>query len=215
MNKKGLTLVELLAVLVLLSIVALIITPNIYKSIRDYRDSLYDVNVKSIEDACKNWAADHVAEPTFPNSDGEAILVTLGTLQDGGYIDDPLADTRNGGNFSKYSFVVISYSETEKTTTEESTYIYDYHFYLGINDYIFYGASLWADENIDVSSVMVGNSSTSTITIADLINSKYISSSIVNPETNIALATTKKIFITCTAIDENGVTSYEYTYNFE
>ena len=40
MNNKGLTLVEVIAVLVILSIVAVIITPNVSQNLVDYKNKV-------------------------------------------------------------------------------------------------------------------------------------------------------------------------------
>ena len=51
--KKGFTLVELIATLIVLSIVALIVVPNIYDSIVEYREQLYETQLTAIETSTK------------------------------------------------------------------------------------------------------------------------------------------------------------------
>lgn len=62
MNKKGFTLVELLAVIVILAIIAAIAFPFIQDSIDDSKEKTYNEQVRTIEHAAKRWAADNSAE---------------------------------------------------------------------------------------------------------------------------------------------------------
>ena len=62
MNRKGLTLVELLAVIVVLAVVALIVTPNILSSISKSHERMYETQLDNIKSAAKNWAADMIHE---------------------------------------------------------------------------------------------------------------------------------------------------------
>ena len=56
MNKKGFSLVELLAVLIILALIGLITYPVITKSVKDYRRRLCNVALENIVDASKQWA---------------------------------------------------------------------------------------------------------------------------------------------------------------
>lgn len=93
MNKKGFTLVELLAVIVLLGLIALIAAPAITGIIKQSKDSLSDSQKTSIELSAKNWATDNMTK--LP-SDGNCIWVELETLQAGGYADLELKDPKTG-----------------------------------------------------------------------------------------------------------------------
>ena len=53
MNKKGFTLVELLAVLVILAILMVLIVPNVMESFNSGKNKLDDINKKQVEDAVK------------------------------------------------------------------------------------------------------------------------------------------------------------------
>lgn len=50
MHKKGFTIVELLAVIVVLSLLAILVYPNIIKVMGSSKDKLKDINIKQIED---------------------------------------------------------------------------------------------------------------------------------------------------------------------
>lgn len=53
MNKKGFTIVELLAVVVLLSIIMVLVIPNIRDAFTSGKNKLDDINKKQVEDAAK------------------------------------------------------------------------------------------------------------------------------------------------------------------
>lgn len=93
MNKKGFTLVELLAVIVLLGLIALIASPAITGIIKKSKDSLSDSQKQSIEMSAKNWATDNMTK--LPSS-GHCIIVRLSTLQSGGYADLEIKDPKTG-----------------------------------------------------------------------------------------------------------------------
>lgn len=93
MNKKGFTLVELLAVIVLLGLVALIAAPAITGIIKQSKENLSDSQKASIELSAKNWATDNMSD--LP-ANGECIWVELETLQADGYADLELKDPKTG-----------------------------------------------------------------------------------------------------------------------
>lgn len=93
MNKKGFTLVELLAVIVLLGLIALIAAPAITGIIKQSKDSLSDSQKSSIELSAKNWATDNMS--SLP-ADGDCIWVRLSTLQAEGYADLELKNPKTG-----------------------------------------------------------------------------------------------------------------------
>ena len=53
MNKKGFTLVEILAVIVVLSLIMLLTFPSIMKSFNNSKNKITELNKKQIEDAVK------------------------------------------------------------------------------------------------------------------------------------------------------------------
>ena len=103
MKKNGFTLVEMIATLIILSIIAVIVTPNIYVSIKDYKNRLYDTQLDSIKQAAKNWVVDNVDK----TSDEYSLLITVQDLQRDGYIDEKLENPKDGGYFDESSVFVL------------------------------------------------------------------------------------------------------------
>lgn len=58
--KKGFTLVELLAVITIIGVVALIVFPTIMDSIKKSRQNLYEIQIRDIEETGAKWAHDHM-----------------------------------------------------------------------------------------------------------------------------------------------------------
>ena len=97
MKKKGFTLVELLAILVILSMIAIIVYPNITHSIKEAKEELSSTQIASIKDAAQLYVNDNVGNDDFFASDREEV--TLKTLVDYGYINGSTYDLLNNKQF--------------------------------------------------------------------------------------------------------------------
>ena len=84
-NNKGFTLVELLAVIIILSSISLVAVVSISKS-------LYDRDEKECNDQIE--LAKNAAKIYFSLNDGASSPVSVGTLIDGGYLSDKSKTTR-------------------------------------------------------------------------------------------------------------------------
>lgn len=144
MNKKGLTLVELMAVIVVLAMVALIVTPNILSSVAKSHDRMYDTQLDNIKSAAKNWAADIISKRhclicipednlvtgidcatqggegcmEAPKESGRSTSVFLSDLVDGGYLKDDFENPKTGKPFNRCLEVVIT------VDTDTGDYLY-------------------------------------------------------------------------------------------
>lgn len=107
-NEKGLTLVELLGVLVLLTVIVSIVTPMVTRDLKKSRIQVCEHELESFVDASKNWLTDQIDNnyDSIYNSDGAFIAtnITVPELYNGGYITE--YDT-------KYSEVYIHISKPE------------------------------------------------------------------------------------------------------
>ena len=96
-KNKGFTLIELIAVVAILGLIALIVYPAITSVIRNSRESAYNDQVKVIEKAAQEWSIDNAN--TLPD-DGTVYRVSVDTLTDEGYISaedvkDPRDSSKN------------------------------------------------------------------------------------------------------------------------
>lgn len=133
MNKKGLTLIELIAVLAILSVIALIVTPNIYVSIKNYKKQLYEAQMDNIKEAGKSWTTDNIDKVNVG-----VTTVGIKELQNGGYLKDKLDNPKDGGYFDDTTaFVLITCTEvSDETESLTTNYKYTYNAYLNVNEYI-------------------------------------------------------------------------------
>ena len=116
--KKGFTLVELIAVIIILAVIASITYPTVSNSIKNSKEKAYNVQVESIVEAAHKWAVDNATNL----SETDATRVHISDLISNGYITktnngklyNPVDDTEMTG------CVVINYSN------EYNQYLYDY-----------------------------------------------------------------------------------------
>lgn len=89
MNKKGFTLIEVLAVLLILSIIALITTPIIINVINNSKENAFIQDVNSLVDSIRTYQAENnYEEVTVDYTTGENtnLLELDGDLPDAGQI---------------------------------------------------------------------------------------------------------------------------------
>ena len=202
MKKNGFTLVEMIATLIILSIIAVIVTPNIYVSIKDYKNRLYDTQLDSIKQAAKNWVVDNVNK----TSDEYSLLITVQDLQRDGYIHEKLENPKDGGYFDESSvFVLVTCQYVQDETGNlSSNYKYTYGVYSDQTDYREKMAIQYAkDHNL------INNTS---VTVSDL-KKGYIPSQIQDINGNSVAINSATITITVTKSDDSKTGDTVYSYS--
>lgn len=194
--KKGFTLVELVTTLVILSIIALIVTPNILVSVKDYKNQVYDTNIGTIKSATMSWAADNINDTHFPTDENTSLLVTIDELIENGSLNEGIVDPVNGGTFDDEdhdTFAIIDcINVVDEITGEIKNSKYIYNVYISMDDFLEKKALEYAKENNITGTVI--------ITTSDLINGKYIKEHIYKTDKNNSskedISDNKKITIT-------------------
>lgn len=97
MNRKGFTLVELLAVIVVLALLVLIVSTSVTRIIKNSREDMYESQLVSIEKSAKIWGAENI--DILPEN-GECKYITLGYLKQTGLLDSKVIDSRNNSSFN-------------------------------------------------------------------------------------------------------------------
>ena len=89
-NRKGFTLIEILAVIIIIGIIAIIAIPSISKYLNSSKDSTYSSYERSMEAAAKNRIIDCLAnnEHCEMPEDLEEQKIYLDTLIEEGYLDN-------------------------------------------------------------------------------------------------------------------------------
>ena len=59
MKQKGFTFVELLAVITIIGIIGLIVTPTLEKMIKENSNKIYNTQLDNIKLSLQNWASDN------------------------------------------------------------------------------------------------------------------------------------------------------------
>lgn len=118
MKSKGFTLIELLGVIVVLSLLMLIIIPNVTSSIKKGQANADQDTKDSIILAAKNWVSDNKA--TVKASSPYTVKVT--DLQSKGYLEKNIKLPSKGCSLDGAK-VIITATETEHNTKFEYEYI--------------------------------------------------------------------------------------------
>lgn len=87
--KKGFTLVELLATITILGIIALLLVPTVTETLSSFRQDSSESQKKTIVSAAKLWASDHRID--LPSTEGDSVCVKVSELKQG-YLEEDLKD---------------------------------------------------------------------------------------------------------------------------
>ncbi len=134
--KKGFTLVELLAVLVIIAVISLVILPVVSKHIDTSKEDLYKVQVSSIEKAAKDYLLSDEGKQLRKDAMNKDIFITLSYLQENDYLEkEEIKNPLNGNTMSGvirvtyqnnnyvFSYLEMDVVEAEKTTLTIENYI--------------------------------------------------------------------------------------------
>ena len=132
MNKKGFTLVELLATVVLLCLVTLIATFTINKSVKDAKNRSHNTQVDTLLSAGISYTN---KEESIDLNNINGYKIYLDVLADKGYIESSIKDPLNGKmlNMSS-SYIEIKISSSVNNTQSDikdykynGKYVYELH----------------------------------------------------------------------------------------
>ena len=113
-NKKGFTLVELLAVLVVLGLVAAICYPMVTKTIATQKEKLGKEQKNRVISAAKNYVASNVL--------GDEECITVAELQSSGFLEaGDIEDPNSGGTLNGGVKIVWDDSNNQYTYTYVSS----------------------------------------------------------------------------------------------
>lgn len=117
--KKGFTLVELLAVMILLGIISLIAIPSISKILNRSREKAYESTKKELIKAAKKYAAEHTSQLPIQELNSAEKCLRINDMVKNGYInEDEVIDPRT--EETMIGFIKITYDASYKQ------YVYEY-----------------------------------------------------------------------------------------
>ena len=108
---KGFTLVELLAVIVILSLLLLVAVTTVSSQFKNSKDDLYDTQLNNIKLAAEMWGSDNKVKL---NSISDCVSLTLGYLKEEGYVDINIKNTYTGELFKDDEVFVNITKETNR-----------------------------------------------------------------------------------------------------
>lgn len=111
MNKKAFTLIELLAVIVVLAIILAIAIPAISSIIENSRYAAFVQTKSNIVSAAKLYASTH--EEELPKNIGERTFINLQKLRDANLVTNSIVDTRTGQTITDGDIAVEKISPLE------------------------------------------------------------------------------------------------------
>ena len=123
MNKRGFTLVELLAVLVILGIIRRLIIPKVFNIVNDSKDTLYQNGVNTILSA----AYDYSLKNLDVLKDSGPSYITLGELKANNLFESNIINQKTGTSFSDDLIIKIMKEDREINPSfekREGEYIY-------------------------------------------------------------------------------------------
>lgn len=116
MKNKGFTLIELIGTIVILSLLLLIVSPLVTRSVKKGTKEVDDQAKANIELAAKNWKSD--------NKGNTANYVTVSDLIDGGYLDEEVKLPSTSSSISSACVKIETTYENENTGKKVYEYIY-------------------------------------------------------------------------------------------
>lgn len=123
MNKKGLTLVELIAVIVIIALLAVIIYPQVAKNLSIIKSDTKTIQESTVKEAAVQYLSDNVdKEEIFLN---DKLTITLKELVDEGYIVGSLKNAKTSKEYDLNSSNVVI-----ERTGSFPNYNYNYTVYL-------------------------------------------------------------------------------------
>ena len=110
MKTNGFTLLELVAVIVILALIGLLTMPLITKLINNNKDKAYNNQIINIENAAKNWGADNIY--LLPDEEDETLYITLAHLKATGLIDKSIINSQTENEFLNDMKIRITYQNS-------------------------------------------------------------------------------------------------------
>lgn len=103
-NNKAFTLVELLAVVAILTILSLVITPIVDKNIKKSKEKAYLTQIENIRMAGMAYYSDNILLKPIENT---STTITLQQLINEGYISNKIKNPKTGEPFSESIYIEL------------------------------------------------------------------------------------------------------------
>ena len=118
MNKKGFTIVEILAVITILAVLMMIALPAVTNLYNKHKINTWNNTVLLIEEATKEYVRDYRSQITGLDTEGDSVYIPLQKIVDASLVGWPLTDTRDSSK--------VNINTEVKVTIKDGEYVYDY-----------------------------------------------------------------------------------------
>lgn len=155
MNKKAFTLIELLAVIVILAILLAIAIPQVNQYITKSRKESLITTAKDFIDAAKKDATSEIYD--FPISTNDVTVISTGLIK-----------LNKGGTKSPFSGSWIKNNSYVAIINIGTDIDPEYKYYIALADSKRYTIALTAEEELDTDTIVRNNTSKTKVTITSL-----------------------------------------------
>ena len=114
MKKNGYTLVEVLAVIIILGLLTAVIIPTVDAILESNKEKAYQIQIDLLLDGLENWGASNAF--SLPTEEGETLVKKVGELKQDGFLDNELVNPKNSKCISNELELII--------TRKNNKYIY-------------------------------------------------------------------------------------------
>ncbi|MCI9084665.1 MAG: type II secretion system protein [Bacilli bacterium] len=110
MKKNAFTLIELIAVIVILGFILVIIMPTLTDTLNRTKDKLNNTQKNQILSASRNWGMENLND----NTNKTDRKITIKDLQDSGFLDDKeVKNLKNKTNLQDNTTICIKYKDNQ------------------------------------------------------------------------------------------------------
>lgn len=187
--KRGFTLIEIMAVIIILGTIGLIVTVSVDKTIRDNKEKMHQMQISGIEDAARTWGTKNISY--LPDNDGQSISIPLVALKKDGLIDKEITNPKNETLFYNNMYIDITY--------KDGNYDYD----------VVEESGSEIPNDLDVPTIIFYEKLNSEVAVGVEPENKGIV--ILRDGNKLSLNSTSTYITTNTNLDLNNVGTYDYT----
>lgn len=106
MKNKGFTLMELLATIIIISLITALAVPAVINQIANNKSKIDDATKKIIYNAAELYMTNNISE--YPKLSGNKYCISLDRLVDAGILETPIKDYKTGNTISLTKKISVS-----------------------------------------------------------------------------------------------------------
>jgi type IV pilus assembly protein PilA len=119
-KKKGFTLVELLAVIVILAVLVLLAVPSVLKMMDGAKNNAFKIEAENIAKAAKSAYADDLLNNDTTRSTANGYCYSISYLKTGGYVDKTFSADHKGSILIGETSTLVWYTDGDRSVTEDT-----------------------------------------------------------------------------------------------